>query len=273
MRNTKNKPPGRIEQSSVVDQVELGNDYCRLTLHAPAITPLTQPGQFVHLKVPGLGEAVLRRPFSVFKVEQDKLVILYRDLGLGTHRMRSLRSGDTVSLLGPLGNGFPPVAEGNYPVLVAGGYGMAPLLMTAQRAPEPGMVFIGAASAADILCVNDFEQLNWPVKIATEDGSAGTRGLVSDILRQWLRNEAGSRVLEFFACGPLGMLRATSALAEEINRPAWVSLDQRMGCGLGACLGCVQKVRAHDSNDGETWKWARVCTDGPVFDSRDIVWD
>ncbi len=259
------------ENTAVLNHDALGHGYHLLKLQSLKIAPAVQPGQFVHLRVPGLGEAVLRRPFSVFKADTDSLTLLYREVGLGTRSMRHLRAGDKVSLLGPLGHGFPPVSPGKFPVLVAGGYGMAALYLTAERAPAPGLVCVGGATARDILCLDDFEQLNWETRVATEDGSAGEQGLVTDILTRWLAVDAGGRVPEFFACGPNGLLRAVSEIAGRLGHQAWLSMDRHMGCGLGACLTCVQKVRRREGGR-ETWQWARICTEGPVFDARDIDW-
>ncbi len=244
-----------------------------LALRAPAIARRVRPGQFVHLRVPGLNEAVLRRPFSVFKAGPAVLALLYKRVGLGTHAMARLRSGDAVSLLGPLGNGFPPVRRDCRPVLVAGGYGMAALYLLAQRAPIKGDVFVGGARADDILCVADFRNLGWHVHVLTEDGSRGSRGLVTAGLDAWLQRRPPGR-LEFFACGPMGLLKALADRARAGGWKAWLSLDRHMGCGMGACLACVQKIRTPGTAAGkEDWRWARICTEGPVFESRDIIWE
>jgi len=192
--------------------------------------------------------------------------------------MTRLRPGDEVSLIGPLGNGFPPVQTNMFPVLVAGGYGVAALYLVAERSPHKGIVFIGGATSGDILCTEDFEQLGWETSIATENGSAGKTGLVTDILDTWLAEEIQGRKIEFFVCGPINMLKAVGDRAIKGGWNAWLSMDRHMGCGMGACLACVQKVKPglqkrHDKDDSRTWKWARVCADGPVFECREIVWE
>lgn len=257
-----------METATVLAQHTLSGGYRVLTLKSPRIAPQVKAGQFVHLRIPRHGDLVLRRPFSVFKTENDTLAILYKTVGLGTLAMESLRTGDAVSLLGPLGNGFPDINSAQFPALIAGGYGMAALYLVARKSSVKGMLFVGGAGAADILCVKDFEQLGWTVRIATEDGSAGAKGLVTRILDDWLTRERGACKPVFFACGPLGMLQAVSDRAQPGGWTAWLSMDRHMGCGMGACLACVQKVRASG-----TWKWARVCTEGPVFECRDIIWD
>ncbi|MGI6087396.1 MAG: dihydroorotate dehydrogenase electron transfer subunit [Kiritimatiellia bacterium] len=260
------------ENTAVLNHDALGNGYHLLKLKSQKIAPAVRPGQFVHLRVPDLGEAVLRRPFSVFRTDADTLTILYREVGVGTRRMRHLRVGDQVNLVGPLGRGFPSIAPGKFPVLVAGGYGLAALYMTAARAPAPGLLCVGGATDRDILCLDDFEQLNWETRVATEDGSMGEKGLVTDILAHWLDTEAANHTPEIYACGPIGMLRAVSNLTGKLGYQTWVSMDRNMGCGLGACLACVQKVRKREADGTETWQWARICSEGPVFDARDIIW-
>lgn len=262
-----------IENTRILSHRLLKGGYRLLTLKSEKIAPLVQPGQFVHLRVASLADAVLRRPFSIFRAQAGRLAILYKTVGKGTKAMESLRAGDKVNILGPLGNGFPKARKHNLPVLVAGGYGMAALYLTAQRTKVKGIVFVGGKSADDILCTDDFRKLGWDVRVATEDGSAGQKGLVTRILDDWLKKELRGRTPEFFACGPNGLLKAVCKRIEHGNWLGWVSMDRHMGCGLGACLACVQKVRTQDAAGKETWIWARVCTEGPVFACRDIAWE
>jgi dihydroorotate dehydrogenase electron transfer subunit len=270
-----------LTTATVLSNDRLADEYRVLVLLAPAIARQVKPGQFVHLRVPRLAEAVLRRPFSVFKAEGGRLALLYKCIGRGTRAMALLHPGDKVSLLGPLGQGFPPIRRGRQPVLVAGGYGMAALYLLARQAPVKGDVFVGGAGANDILCVSDFRKLGWRVHVATEDGSRGAQGLVTLILDRWLRRPTGKQQLEFFACGPMGMLRVVGDRAQAGGWNAWLSLDRHMGCGVGACLACVQKVKQRspaarspaETEIGAAWKWARICTEGPVFECREIVWE
>lgn len=269
------------EIARVLSNRALTDAYRVLVLQAPRIARQVKPGQFVHLRVPNLAEAILRRPFSVFQAKAGSLALLYKCIGKGTNAMARLRRGDAVSLLGPLGRGFPPIRRSSRPVLVAGGYGMAALYLLAQRAPVQGDAFVGGARARDILCAGEFRKLGWRVHVATEDGSLGTKGLVTAALAAWLAKQRTMPRLEFFACGPLGMLKAVAERAQAGGWKAWLSLDRHMGCGLGACLACVQKIctrsaparlSARTGKNAE-WQWARICTEGPVFESREIVWD
>lgn len=259
----------KLETGILLEQTEVSGGYHLLRLKAPGIAGLVRPGQFVHLRLPSPEDAILRRPFSIFRAEVGVLQILYKPVGRGTHSMLSLRPGDTLSLIGPLGNGFPLPASGAFPLLIAGGYGMAALYLLARACPAPGIAFFGGARQTDILCVEDFKALGWEVRTATEDGSLGERGLVTGPLDRWLDGERAGRRIEGFACGPNGMLRAVAGRAEASGWRAWVSIDRHMGCGVGACLTCVQKIR----EPGGQWTWVRVCKEGPVFDSASVLWE
>jgi len=256
----------KVGYASVVRHEEYAGGYRLLELDLPEVAASVLPGQFIHLKVPRLDSAVLRRPFSVFKANSASFSILYKEVGRGTRAMADISSGDEVSVIGPLGNGFPTPSPSATTVLVAGGYGVAPLYMIAERSEKKGVLFIGGRTSADILCVDEFAALGWSVKIATEDGSMGDKGLITESLDRWM---SGSRPSpEFFACGPDGLLKALSNRAGAGCCPAWLSLDKHMGCGLGACLACVQTIR---EKDGSTHR-KRVCKDGPVFEAESIVW-
>lgn len=258
----------RIENAKVLTHERLGPDYRLLVLECAEIADKARPGQFVHLRIPPLDSFVLRRPFSIFNVEQRNLSILYKLVGKGTRAMVSILPGVHVNIIGPLGNGFPMDHAETYPVLVAGGYGIAALYILAKELPEAGTVFIGGGTATQILCAEEFSTLSWDVRIATEDGSQGERGMVTDVLDRWLRNEKPAKSLEFYAGGPDGMLQAVGQRAAAKGMKAWLSLDRHMGCGIGACLACVQRVRTDNGNV----RWARVCRDGPVFEYGEMVW-
>jgi len=273
------------EKTTVLEHRVFQGEYRLLKLAAPVIGPLVQPGQFVHLRVPRLEDAVLRRPFSVFKADAESLSILYKAVGKGTEAMCSVESGEEVDLLGPLGTGFPLLrfsssggqvggqASQNEitPVLIAGGYGNAALYLQAAVLPKKGIAFFGGRSAADILCVEEFEALGWEVRVTTEDGSLGTKGLVTAALDPWLEEQGlGGRGqgAELFACGPNGMLKAVGDRALEKGFTAWLSMDRNMACGVGACLTCVIKRKTETG-----WEWARCCKDGPVFNAEEILWE
>lgn len=256
------------EKAPILEHRHQQADYWVMQLSAPDIGPAVRPGQFIGLQVPRLNDAVLRRPFSVYRADTQTLTILYKIVGKGTAAINRLVPGDEVDIIGPLGNGFPENRPGSIPVLIGGGYGAAALYLQAALLSEKGAVFFGGRSAEDILCVREFEELGWTVHVATEDGSLGTQGLVTDIFDRWLAEHSGNDI-ELFACGPEGMLRAFGDRATVASFPAWLSMDRHMACGVGACLTCV--IRKTDPD--KAWHWARCCKDGPVFNSREIIWD
>ncbi|OVE76233.1 hypothetical protein BVX97_02050 [bacterium E08(2017)] len=254
-----------MAEATVVSQQPVSGDYNTLIMEVPEVSSIVKPGQFIHMRVPRLEHLVLRRPFSVFRADDKHLTLLYKRVGKGTESMTLLTTGDEIDLMGPLGNGFPMECDGD-PVLVAGGYGVAPLYLLAERLGRTGDIFIGGRSADDVLCVEDFKKLGWTVHVSTDDGSMGEEGLVTETMGRWLAGQADEKV--FYACGPDGMLRAVGDIGIGRDNFAWLSLDKHMGCGAGACLACVQRVRDEEGNE----TWARVCREGPVFDARDIIW-
>ena len=241
--------------------------YFRLTVHAPRIAPQVQPGQFAHLRILPLKDALLRRPFSIFQATGDTFSILYKAVGKGTEVLSCMRPGEALGVIGPLGHGFTvPAAGAETPLLVAGGYGMAAMYLLAERSPQKGIVFVGGRRRIDILCEAEFRALGWEVRPTTEDGSHGEQGLVTQPLLAELRRGTAGRKL--FACGPTPLLKAVGRIAEEQGVPAELSMDEHMCCGVGVCLTCVIPVKS-----GDGWEYQRTCTEGPVFDSREVVWD
>ena len=231
-----------LEQTVQIISNERDTDlYFRLVVRAPQIAPLVAPGQFAHLRILPMKEALLRRPFSIYQVAGETLSILYKAVGKGTEALSRMRPGEELSALGPLGHGFTvPPPGGETPMLVAGGYGMAAMYLLAQRSPQKGIVFVGGRRRVDILCELEFRALGWDVRVTTEDGSHGGKGLVTHPLIAELRRtviwpsppskppsslgeltERGVGVgrgpqndarRKIFACGPTPMLNAFEAL-------------------------------------------------------------
>lgn len=257
-----------VEEVRILRQQKLTETHRVLVLESPRIAGEARPGQFIHFQVPLDRSLTLRRPFSIYGVEAPTISILYKIVGKGTRAMAALDTGDMASVMGPLGNGFPECPRGSFPVLVAGGYGMAPLRMFATRSAARGIVMIGARTALDVLCREELETLGWQVRIATEDGTEGRKGLVTAMLADWLAGESKGLAPELFACGPDGMLKAVCEIAAKANLKAWVSIERRMGCGVGACLACVVDIR----DDAGKVKRVRACKDGPVFAGGQVVW-
>lgn len=257
-----------VEQTVQIVSNERDTDqYYRLVVRAPQIAPLVQPGQFAHIRILAMKDALLRRPFSIFQVAGDTFSILYKTVGKGTEVLSKMCAGEELSAIGPLGRGFTvPKPGAEFPLLVAGGYGMAAMYLLAQRSPQKGIVFVGGRRHVDILCEKEFRALGWEVRVTTEDGSHGEKGLVTQPLLAELQRSVAHR--KVFACGPTPMLKAVGKIAEDFNVPAELSMDEHMCCGVGVCLACVIPIRS-----GEGWEYQRTCTEGPVFDSREVVWE
>ena len=260
-----------LEQTVQIVSNERDTDqYFRLVVRAPQIAPLVQPGQFAHIRIPPMKDALLRRPFSIFQVAGDTFSTLYKTIGKGTEVLSRMQPGEELSAIGPLGHGFTiPKPGSETPLLVAGGYGMAAMYLLAQRSPRKGIVFVGGRRRVDILCEKEFRALGWEVRVTTEDGSHGEKGLVTQPLLAVIQNSKFKiQNYKLFACGPTPMLKAVGKIAEEFNVPAELSMDEHMCCGVGVCLTCVIPVKA-----GDGWEYQRTCTEGPVFDSRQIAWE
>ncbi|MBI5686283.1 MAG: dihydroorotate dehydrogenase electron transfer subunit [Verrucomicrobia bacterium] len=269
-----------VEQPVQVISNERDTDaYFRLVLRAPEIARATQPGQFLHLRIPPLRDALLRRPFSIFQANGETVSILYKTIGKGTDMLARMGAGEELSAIGPLGHGFTvPARGGETPLLVAGGYGMAAMYLLAERSPQKGIVFVGGRRRVDILCEAEFRKLGWDVRVATEDGSYGEKGLVTQPLLAEIQNPKSKAESarpakqiqnpKLFACGPTPMLKAVAKIAEEHKLAAEISMDEHMCCGVGVCLTCVIPVKTASG-----WEYQRTCTEGPVFDSREVVWE
>jgi len=245
---------------------DLGTGYRRIVFDAPKIAAAAVPGQFVHVRVPGLEMSALRRPFSIFNAEDGKLELLYKRVGRGTASMNEIAVGAMVSVLGPLGHGFPVKCAG-VPLLVGGGFGVAPLYFLARKLLAAGSkprLFVGGRTKTDLLALDRFAALGVEVNPATNDGSAGTTGLVTvplDAAINDLRQKG--EAFELFACGPDPMLKAVAERAVETGSAGWISMDRHMVCGVGACYACIQKTVRGNS---------RCCIEGPIFMAKDLVW-
>ena len=252
------------EQSVVALHEDAGPGYRFLELEAPRLADALAPGQFVHVRVPGLEPTALRRPFSVFDADGGRVTLLYKVVGRGTAALARAQVGDAVEVLGPLGHGFPSSSKG-VPLLVGGGYGVAPLHFLAKRLKDPrAILFVGGRTKDDLLALDRFAALGVEVRIATNDGSAGEKGFVTGPLDAALEGlRARGEAFELFTCGPDGLLKAVADRAVAAKMPGWISMDRHMVCGVGACYACIQKTVRGNS---------RCCVEGPVFRAEDLVW-
>ena len=256
-------------KAKILKNYSVGGSYVKLKIACPKISRVALPGQFVNIKVGEGFIPLLRRPVSIHSVKGNNFELLCEVVGKGTEILSKKKPGEFLNLIGPLGNGFSLLAARSS-LLVAGGMGVAPLVFLAEKLREipnpksqiPILVLVGAKTKKQILCVKEFEKIGCVVKIATDDGSAGFKGKVTDLLKNLL-STTDYRLPTIYACGPNPMLRAVSAIAKTKNIPAQVSLEEHMACGIGACLGCVVNTK-------EGMK--RVCKEGPVFMAKEIIW-
>lgn len=263
-----------LEELEVIRNEALGEKLYRLVLRG-SITQEAQPGQFVHVQVSKSHEPLLRRPLSIAHISpgEQEITVLYRVQGRGTALLAESIPGSRLSVLGPLGKGFSvPVAGELW--LVAGGIGAFPLYALAAAARKRGLrvrLFWGGESAGFLAAagLESWRELGVEVFLATMDGSLGHSGLITEVLAEHLRSLGERERPGVAACGPHGMLKAVAAQCAAAGLSLEVSLEERMGCALGACLGCVATVR---DQEGKVRR-AKVCKDGPVFRGEEVVWD
>ncbi len=257
------------------------------------------PGQFVHIRCSSAFDPLLRRPLSIHGINSKEVKLLYKVIGKGTKLLSEKKAGEKLDIIGPLGHGFHVEPSPELVMIVAGGMGIAPLLFLAQtlrnmkaaaaapdsirghpaQAGDAGnskakrfaagkdiRILVGARTGECILCEEEFKKQGFPVEVTTDDGSCGKKGVVSSLFKEFLKRETPAMV---YACGPAALLKEVADTCGNYNLPCQVSLENRMACGVGACLGCAIKTK--EKNGSIIYK--RVCKDGPVFDANTIVWE
>lgn len=260
-------PSNRLHEALVMSHEVAGRGFYRVMLKAPEAASQAVPGQFVMLRVSDNLDPLLARPFGIASVTRTSIEVLYRVMGKGTSMLTRVEAGQKLQLLGPLGKGFSMPEKGTTAVLVAGGSGFPPLQFLSQRLNVPVHFFAGSRFK-DCLpptgVLKAIRDSGAKVHIATEDGSMGVKGMTTDILSAFLSKMETKTHLAIYTCGPHGMLSAVSKIAAEHSIPCYVSMEERMGCGLGACMGCSIPMKAGG--------YKRACKEGPVFDARDVEW-
>lgn len=253
------------EMATVVSQEMLADGIFSLWLETKAAAE-AKPGQFLSMYTTD-GTKLLPRPISICEIDRERLALrmVYRVTGdkTGTKQFSELKAGDQVPVIGPLGNGFPvEEAKGKRAFLIGGGIGVPPILGLSQAIDCEETQIIAGYRNAQTFLKEEFQQ-NGKLYIASEDGSVGTKGNVMDAIRE---EDLSADII--FACGPTPMLRAIKAYAEERGIPCYISLEERMACGIGACLACVCKTKEVDAHSNVHNK--RICKDGPVFLSTEV---
>ncbi len=248
-----------VRDCRILRKKEIAPAIFDLTVEAGQMAEAARPGQFAQFFVPG---RTLRRPISICGIDRraGTLRFVFQVRGEGTALLARARPGQALNLLAPLGSGFRLGDTGRRALFLGGGVGLPPLLAAAESFGRNAVVAAGFRTRGSIVLREDFERLGCRVLIATDDGSFGHRGPVTDLA-------AGLEFDAVFACGPRPMLRAAAKLARARGVPCQVSMEERMACGIGACLGCAVRLRG---KNGETY--GMVCRDGPVFDASAVVW-
>lgn len=240
------------EKFTVVANDKIAKDIFRMELYGNT-ERITRPGQFINIELPGF---FLRRPISVCDLNGYKLTIIYKIFGEGTNFMSTLPAGTVLDVLTGLGNGFDTEKSGAAPLLIGGGVGVPPLYMLAKRLIKDGKrpaVILGFNTTEEVFFKEEFEQLGCKTVVATADGSMGVKGFVTDALAEFEYDY-------IFTCGPLPMLKAIYGKTEAAGQ---YSFEERMGCGIGACMGCVCQTKKG---------YKRICKDGPVLKREEIAW-
>lgn len=259
------------ERARVVSNENVGPRLWIVALEAPSIARSIAPGQFVHMRIPGMDDHILRRPFSVYarSVEQGTIEILYQVVGFGSEHLTAVGEGAVCELIGPVGFGWQIPEGARKALLVGGGVGSAPLYLFAEQLVERGIdveLVMGAQTASALVTRQRYaELLGKAPRCSTDDGSFGRPGFCTSLVQEALEDARQKGEPFDFACvcGPEPLMKIVAAACEQDNLACYVSLEKRMACGVGACLSCVV-----NTVDGKK----RACVDGPVFDARKVVW-
>ncbi|MGD9126587.1 MAG: dihydroorotate dehydrogenase electron transfer subunit [Planctomycetia bacterium] len=270
-------------KTAIDENVRLAENTYRVRFRCPEIARTVLPGQFVMVRLAGCHDPLFGRPLAVYNVVDESIDVVYLVVGKMTSRLADLGPGTPVDVWGPLGNGFPTTPT-RHLVMVAGGIGQTPFLtmaaeylglrqfgQPARECPKAERVTLcyGARSKDFLAGVDDFQKLGIYVRLATDDGSEGHAGLVTDLIEPAVTEFGSTESTRIVTCGPEPMLQAVVEVARRLELPCQVSLETPMACGMGICFSCVTKVLDADGN----WDYRRTCVDGPVFDGHRVVFD
>ncbi|MFZ5640736.1 MAG: dihydroorotate dehydrogenase electron transfer subunit [Bacillota bacterium] len=266
--------------TEIVWHEKIAPDHYLMRVLAPEIAKKAKPGQFVHVLPGSTMDPLLRRPISLHGIDPAKgtISLLYRVVGRGTRMMSEMPVGGAVDIMGPLGKGFDIPDKISKVLVVGGGIGVAPLLSLLQALRHYNIdttVLLGAATGDYLLGVRQIEALGLKAEAATDDGTYGYKGFVTDLVSRQL---TGQKPDYFYACGPNPMLSKLTKMMTGAGIPGQVSLEERMGCGVGACLACVCKVKVagapqQGSGAAPQFDYKKVCADGPVFAASEVIFD
>lgn len=256
-----------ITDAEVVKHEEILPGFYRMALSAGEAAKYAKPGQFLHVRCDNTLDPLLRRPVSIHAADREKgeVSLFYRVVGRGTALLAAKEKGDRLNLLGPLGSGFTMPGNTGRVAVVAGGMGIAPLYFFLQELRGLKIyaaVFLGAANKKQLFFAGEIKALGHNVQTATDDGTEGYHGNVVDLFGQHPADLV-------YGCGPAGMLKGLCQVIKNRKICGEISLEERMGCGVGACLSCACKT----AGEGEDYRYSRVCVEGPVFSAGEVVWE
>jgi len=280
----------RYYKAEIIQNLSLNSKTGLLTIKPSEHAPDPEPGQFYMLEVSDSKDPLLKRPFSLFRKTSDAIQFLYEVRGRGTLMLKSLRGGGFINVLGPLGKGYPKPDTESIPLVIAGGIGIASLFPLVESVPKRAYVFYGARNNEGLVLLNELKDISGKLSISTDDGSMGPKGTVVDIFNDFLSSQfpvPNSYLI--YACGRKTMLEAVCRVALEKGIRGYVSAEERMACGMGACLGCAIRAKSKElratskkqkakylnstlSSQPLALSYKMVCKDGPVFPIEEIVW-
>lgn len=252
----------------ILENEKLSEEIFRLTFKNEEIAKKSKMGQFLEIKAGDGIDNLLRKPISINNVIGDEVTLLYKVVGSGTKKLSMYTKNDKISILGPLGNGFPEVKNKEV-LLVAGGIGYGPFSYVMQQL-EKWKLFYGVRDKSELVLDEymEYEEQGKAI-LVTDNGSYGKKGYVTNELEEYLKNGTEDKVI--FCCGPEIMMKKVSEIAKKYSIVAYLSLETYMGCGIGACVGCAQKIK--NNNKGKGWEYKKVCKDGPVFTADEVIWE
>lgn len=251
----------------ILDTTKIIDGIYKFKIKAPEIAKIAKAGQFLEIQVSSTGETFLRRPISIYNIDKEAVEFIFQVKGKGTEILSHKKIGDIINVLGPLGNGTFTVKEYKKVAIIGGGIGTYPLYELAKelKGKAETTMYMGFRNKGLVTLEKEFEEVTSRVVITTDDGSYKEKGFAINVLKEDCKTEKPDII---FACGPLPMLKAVQEFANSENIPCEMSLEERMGCGIGACVGC--NVRIVTKNPDEI-KYNYVCKDGPVFDSTKVI--
>ena len=256
---------GVKENCELIKKEMIANGIYKYSVNAPQIAKSAKPGQFLEIKASDTQEPFLRRPISIHSIEGDTIVFIFQVKGKGTTALSKKKEGEIIDIMGPLGYGAFKVDDYKSVAIIGGGIGIFPLYELAKQLKNRAKinVYLGFRNKDLVTCEKEFEAIGLgKLCITTDDGSYKEKGFAIDFMKKDIEEHMVDMI---YACGPLPMLRAVKKYADENNIPCQISLEEKMGCGIGACLGCAVKVVS-----GKEPRWGHVCKEGPVFNASDV---